>query len=96
MVRRMPSALLRLVPHLGRSIGSAASCHTQQQWAAGLAAANLRNLHVQSQPQLHATSQPQPQPAISLQCFQPRRQFFSLPGSSPDLSKHYKERRLIG
>ena len=38
-----------------------------------------------------------PQPLPSLGSFRPQRQFFNLPGSgSSDISKHYRERRLIG
>lgn len=81
---RLRRALLRLVPAAG-GVGRAATCSSRHQAAACLAAAGQHSLVLQSQAYTWAALQPQPQ-----------RQFFSLPGSSPDLSKHYKERRLIG
>lgn len=91
---RLPGALLRLVPSAANGVGRSATCNGH--WADCLAATGQHSLLLQPQPCAGMAPRPQPLPAVSLQCFQPQRQFFSLPGSSPDLSKHYKERRLIG
>ena len=96
-VMRLSGGLLRLLPLAGGSASRSAACSGQPTWASCLAAGVSHSLLQQPQACFHSALHPhtQPVPAISLQCFSLRRQFFSLPGS-PDLSKHYKERRLIG
>ncbi len=91
---RWQSALLRLAQQ-SSSLGRSASSQHQQLAAC---AAAFSQCSLQQQPDAHwrAPPLPAPQPAVSLQGFQPARQFFSLPGSGNDLSKHYRERRLIG
>ena len=95
---RLSGRLLRLLPLAAASVGRTGTCSSQHVWAQSLAAGALHGLLEQPSACIHSALHPhaQPSPAVSLQCFRPRRQFFNFPGSSPDLSKHYKERRLIG
>lgn len=93
---RWQGVLLRLAQQSG-SLGRAAP--SQPQHLAACAAA-FSHCSLLAQPDAHSRASPLPaplqQPANSLHGFQPARQFFSLPGSGSDLSKHYRERRLIG
>lgn len=95
---RASSGLMRLLPLAEVSVSRTAPCSSQHTWAQSLAAGALQGVLQQPSACIHSALHPHAQtsPAVSLQCFSPRRQFFNFPGSSPDLSKHYKERRLIG